>query len=129
MAHVLGIDIGGSGIKAAPVDTATGQLLAERQKLATPQPSTPDGVDEVAAAGRRPFDWTGPAGITFPGVVASGVIRTAANVDHSWIGVDAVKTLAQAPSWPSPCSTTPTPQASPRCASAPARASAARCCC
>jgi polyphosphate glucokinase len=91
MAHVLGIDIGGSGVKGAPVDTGTGQLIAERHKLPTPQPSTPKAVVEVAAEVARAFDWTGPAGITFPGVVAGGFIRTAANMDHSWIGVDAVK--------------------------------------
>jgi polyphosphate glucokinase len=91
MAHVLGIDIGGSGIKAAPVDTGTGQLTADRQKLATPHPSTPDAVAEVVQDLVKHFSWTGVTGITFPGVVAGGVIRTAANVDHSWIGVDAVK--------------------------------------
>src|SRR5277367_3796645 len=91
MAHVLGIDIGGTGVKGAPVDTATGQMMAERHKLPTPQPSTPKAVIEVAAQVVRAFDWTGPAGVTFPGVVAGGVIRTAANLDHSWIGVDAVK--------------------------------------
>jgi polyphosphate glucokinase len=93
VAHVLGIDIGGSGIKAAPVDTATGELLAERRKIATPHPSTPDAVVEVVAQLVRTFDWTGPAGLTFPGVVVGGVIQTAANVDRAWIGVDAVKTF------------------------------------
>jgi polyphosphate glucokinase len=88
---VLGIDIGGSGIKAAPVNTATGELTAERQKLATPHPSTPDAVVEVVAQLVRAFDWTGPAGVTFPGVVVDGVVHTAANVDHGWIGTDAVK--------------------------------------
>jgi polyphosphate glucokinase len=96
MAHVLGIDIGGSGVKAAPVDTETGQFLADRQKLATPQPATPDAVAEVVTQLVRSFDWTGPAGITFPGVVVGGVIQTAANLDHSWIGVDAVKTFGSA---------------------------------
>jgi polyphosphate glucokinase len=91
MAHVLGIDIGGSGIKAAPVDTATGQLVTERQKLATPQPATPEAIAQVVAQLVQAFQWTGPAGITFPGVVVDGVIQTAANVDPSWIGVDAVK--------------------------------------
>ncbi len=93
MAHVLGIDIGGTGIKAAPVDTATGELTAERQKLATPHPATPDAVIEVVAQLVHAFDWTGPAGVTFPGVVVDGVIHSAANLDHAWIGVDAVKTI------------------------------------
>jgi polyphosphate glucokinase len=93
MAHVLGIDIGGSGIKAAPVETDTGELMADRQKLTTPQPSTPDAVEQIVRDLVKDFSWTGPAGITFPGVVTKGVIQTAANVDHSWIGVDAVKTF------------------------------------
>ena len=91
MAHVLGIDIGGSGIKAAPVDTATGQFMAERQKLLTPQPATPEALAKVVGQLVRSFNWTGLVGITFPGVVVDGVVRTAANVNSSWIGVDAVK--------------------------------------
>jgi polyphosphate glucokinase len=93
VAHVLGIDIGGTGIKAAPVDTATGELTAERQKLTTPHPATPDAVVDVVAQLVQAFHWTGPAGVTFPGVVVNGVIHTAANLDHAWIGVDAVKTF------------------------------------
>ena len=96
MAHVLGVDIGGSGVKAAPVDTTTGELIAERQKFETPQPSTPEAVTEVAHKLVTAFSWTGPAGITFPGVVVGGVIQTAANLDHSWIGVDAVKAFGTA---------------------------------
>jgi len=96
MTHVLGIDIGGTGVKAAPVDTTTGKLLASRQKLDTPHPSTPDAVSEVVGQLVKAFEWTGIAGITFPGVVINGVIRTAANVDQSWIGVDAVKTFGSA---------------------------------
>jgi polyphosphate glucokinase len=91
MAHVLGIDIGGSGMKAAPVDTATGQFLADRQKLMTPQPATPEALAKVVEQLVRSFDWTGLAGITFPGVVVDGVIWTAANLDPSWLGVDAGK--------------------------------------
>jgi polyphosphate glucokinase len=91
VAHVLGIDIGGTGIKAAPVDTATGALTAERQKLPTPHPATPEAVVDVATKLVQAFDWAGPAGVTFPGVVVNGVIHTAANVDHTWIGVDALQ--------------------------------------
>jgi polyphosphate glucokinase len=94
MAHILGIDIGGTGVKAAPVDTKTGQLLAERQKLPTPQPSTPDAVMDVVAKLVQDFGWTGGVGMTFPGVVVDGVIQTAANLDKEWIGTDAVKALA-----------------------------------
>jgi polyphosphate glucokinase len=96
MAHVLGVDIGGSGVKAAPVDTTSGELIAERQKFETPQPSTPEAVADVVQKLVSAFSWTGPVGITFPGVVVGGVIRTAANLDHSWIDVDAVKTFSAA---------------------------------
>jgi len=91
MAHVLGVDIGGTGIKAAPVDLDTGTLVSERVKLDTPYPSEPEAVAGVVSELVTRFSWTGPAGITFPGVVADGIIRTAANVDKSWIGTDAIK--------------------------------------
>ena len=94
MAHVLGIDIGGTGVKAAPVDTITGQLISPRQKVPTPHPATPDAVGVVVTQLVQDFGWTGPAGITFPGVVVKGVIQTAANVDPSWIGVDGAKKFA-----------------------------------
>jgi polyphosphate glucokinase len=87
--QALGIDIGGTGIKGAPVDLATGELLAERKKLATPQPSTPDAVTEVVGELVASFGWKGLVGATFPGVVTSGTIRSAANVDKKWIGTNA----------------------------------------
>ncbi|MFG1707894.1 polyphosphate--glucose phosphotransferase [Nonomuraea sp. M3C6] len=87
--NVLGIDIGGSGIKGAPVDTEAGELLEDRLRIATPQPSKPHEVAEVVASIVKHFSWNGPVGVTFPGVVVDGVVRTAANVHHSWIGVDA----------------------------------------
>ena len=87
--QVLGIDIGGSGIKGAPVDTAQGKLLAERVKLETPHPAVPDTVAKTVAQVAEAFSWTGPAGITFPGVVVDGVTYTAANLDPDWIGVNA----------------------------------------
>lgn len=88
---LLGIDIGGSGIKGAPVDPDTGEFCAERVKYATPEHSTPEAVAEVVReiAGRFPETAGGPAGITFPGVVQNGVVRTAANVDRSWVDTDA----------------------------------------
>ena len=85
----LGIDIGGSGIKGALVDTTTGELLSDRIKLDTPQPATPSDVSEVVARLVEQFDYQGPIGCTFPAVVVRGVVGTAANVDDSWIGVDA----------------------------------------
>jgi len=89
MAHVLGIDVGGTGIKGAPVDLENGKLLAERVKLDTPHPSTPEAVAATVAKLTTGFGWTGPAGITFPGVVVDGVVMTAANVDEHWIGTNA----------------------------------------
>jgi len=94
--HALGIDIGGTGIKAAPVDVATGQLLAARQKLDTPHPALPDAVAGVVHELITSFGWSGPIGITFPGVVADGVTSTAANLDKSWIGLDAAALFAEA---------------------------------
>ncbi len=87
--HALGIDIGGTGIKAAPVDVATGQLLAARQKIDTPRPALPDAVADVVKELTTSFGWSGPVGITFPGVVTDGVTRTAANLDKAWLGLDA----------------------------------------
>ena len=94
--HALGIDIGGTGIKAAPVDVATGQLLAARQKVDTPHPALPDALAAVVKELNTSFAWSGPVGITFPGVVTDGVTRTAANLDKSWIGVDAAALFAEA---------------------------------
>jgi polyphosphate glucokinase len=94
--HVLGIDIGGTGIKGAPVDVATGKLLADRQKIATPHPALPDAVADVVKQLTTSFSWSGPVGITFPGVVIDGVTRTAANLDPSWIGLDTRSLFAKA---------------------------------
>src|SRR5580658_3958706 len=84
----LGIDIGGTGIKAAPVDVTTGKLLADRQKIETPRPALPDPVADVVKQLTTAFNWSGPVGITFPGVVIDGVTRTAANLDPAWCGLN-----------------------------------------
>src|ERR1700678_4346519 len=94
--QALGIDIGGSGIKAAPVDVDTGKLIAERQKIATPRPAVPDAIADVVKQLTTSFKWSGPIGITFPGVVIDGVIRTAANLDPAWIGTDASSLFGKA---------------------------------
>jgi polyphosphate glucokinase len=96
MAPVFGIDIGGTGIKIAPVDLDTGTLTAERVRVDTPQPSGPDAVASAVAQLVAECGCTGTAGITFPGVVQDGVIRTAANVDKSWIGTDARELFGKA---------------------------------
>ncbi|MFE1861718.1 polyphosphate--glucose phosphotransferase [Streptomyces anandii] len=88
--QIFGVDIGGSGIKGAPVDLDKGDLAQERHKVLTPQPATPDGVAEGVRQVVEHFGWDGPVGLTFPGVVTGGAtIRTAANVDKSWIDTDA----------------------------------------
>jgi polyphosphate glucokinase len=86
--HVLGIDIGGTGIKGAPVDLTTGTLLAERFRIPTPQPATPEAMAATAHEIVKHFDWKGDIGIGFPAVVKNGVVRTAGNIDKSWIGCD-----------------------------------------
>ena len=92
---LLGIDIGGTGIKGAPVDVETGQLVSERFRIDTPQPSLPNSVADVVEQIAAHFDYKGPAGVTFPAVVKHGVTYTAANVDSSWIGTDAGKLFSQ----------------------------------
>ena len=87
--QILGVDIGGTGIKAAPVDVTTGKLVAERVKMPTPHPAEPDAVAAVVRELVTGFGWSGPAGITFPGVTTEGITRTAANLDPAWIGMDA----------------------------------------
>ncbi|WP_037678566.1 polyphosphate--glucose phosphotransferase [Streptomyces griseus] len=88
--QIFGVDIGGSGIKGAPVDLDRGDLAQERFKVLTPHPATPDGVADGVKQVVEHYGWTGPVGLTFPGVVTGGsTIRTAANVDKSWIDTDA----------------------------------------
>ena len=94
-ARGFGIDIGGSGVKGAPVDLDTGALAGERVRLATPQPSTPDAVVKVVAEIVDSFDWEGPVGVTVPAVVTHGVTRTAANIDRSWIDAEAEALLRE----------------------------------
>jgi polyphosphate glucokinase len=86
---VLGIDIGGSGIKGALVDVTKGELLSERHRIPTPQPATPEAVAETVAKLVKYFDYSGQIGCTFPAIVQHGVVHSAANVDKSWIGQDA----------------------------------------
>ena len=97
---LLGIDVGGSGIKGAPVDLDRGVLAAERHRIPTPQPSTPREVVEVIAEVAHHFDWAGPLGCTFPGIVKQGVVGSAANVHSSWVGVNGQQLIAQASGTP-----------------------------
>jgi polyphosphate glucokinase len=84
----FGVDIGGSGIKGCLVDLDKGQLIGERVRIDTPQPSRPEPVYRVVADIVGQFEWEGNVGVTFPGVMKHGVMYTAANVDKSWIGTD-----------------------------------------
>ncbi|MER7773999.1 polyphosphate--glucose phosphotransferase [Streptomyces sp. NPDC096191] len=94
--QIFGVDIGGSGIKGAPVDLDRGDLAQERCKVLTPQPADPGGVADGVKEVVEHFGWTGPVGLTFPGVVTGGaMVRTAANVDKSWIDTDARSLFAE----------------------------------
>jgi polyphosphate glucokinase len=93
--QALGIDVGGSGIKAAPVDLETGKRVVKRKRIPTPRPSTPQAVYAVIDELVAHFEWKGPVGFALPSVVRSGVAYTAANIDDSWIGTDAGAELSQ----------------------------------
>lgn len=88
---VLGIDIGGSGIKAALVDSEKGAVLTAPLAVATPHPATPQALAAEVAQLVSRLAWQGRVGIGFPAVIRAGVVGTAANIDNSWIGVDAVE--------------------------------------
>ena len=92
---ILGIDIGGSGIKGAPVNTETGELNAPRYRIPTPQPAKPEEVAKVVAKITKHFGWQGRIGCGFPAVMREGVALTAANVHKKWIGVNAATLFAE----------------------------------
>ena len=91
--YILGIDIGGTGIKAALVDPVQGKLLTESKKLATPQPATAESMLSIIQKLIEQFQWNGSIGCGYPGVVKNGIVYTAANLDPSWIGVDLAQEL------------------------------------
>lgn len=86
--EILGIDIGGSGIKGALIETTTGAFLADRYRIATPEGAKPSDVAKVVKKLAKHFAWKGPIGCCFPASIQHGVARTAANVDKSWIGTN-----------------------------------------
>ena len=92
----FGIDVGGSGVKGAIVALDTGLLIGERFKLPTPKPATPDAVAKTIADVVAHFGWEGPLGVTYPGVVTDGIVRTAANVDKGWIGANVQDVVGRA---------------------------------
>jgi len=87
--QILGIDVGGSGIKGAPVDIATGELTAERLRIKTPKGAEPEPVADVVAEIAKSFNWSGPIGIGFPAPIKAGVAMMAANVSEKWVGTNA----------------------------------------
>ncbi len=94
MSEFVGVDIGGTGIKVATVDTATGTLSSPRKRAATPRPATPEATAFVVAELVAEVGVEGPIGAGFPGVVQRGVAATAANLDPSWVGVDVAALLS-----------------------------------
>lgn len=86
--NVFGIDVGGSGIKGAPVDLETGELAAERVRIETPQPAKPEDILKTCVKVVRQSEWDGPVGCGFPAVVKDGVVQTAANIHKSNVGFD-----------------------------------------
>lgn len=98
--QILGIDIGGSGIKGAPVDVDKGELLSDRYRLPTPQPAKPKAVAQTVAGITEYFKWTGPIGVGFPAAVQHGITRTASNISNKWIGENAAARFSQATGCP-----------------------------
>jgi polyphosphate glucokinase len=96
----LGIDIGGSALKGAPVDTKTGKLLAERMRIETPEPLSPAKMAEAIAEMARHFTWRGPIGVGFPGVIEDATIWTSANLHPKFVGCDGAKLFGKATGCP-----------------------------
>ncbi len=93
--NILGIDIGGTGIKAAVVDTRTGKLVGERKRIPTPKPATPENIARSLAELVKEISWAGPIGCGFPATVHHGVAYSASNIDPSWINTDAQTLFSQ----------------------------------
>lgn len=93
--EILGIDVGGSGIKGALVDVSSGQLVSKRLRLATPQPAAPPAVTAGISKLVRHFGYDGPVGIGFPAIVLDGRVMSAANIDNEWIGYQGADRLQQ----------------------------------
>jgi polyphosphate glucokinase len=94
--RACGIDIGGTGMKAAIVDLTTGELISDRVRIETPQPATPEAMTGVISELVARLEWSGPIGSAFPAVVRRGVVGSAANIDLTWIDVDAGSLFAAA---------------------------------
>jgi len=97
---ILGIDVGGSGIKGAPVDIQTGELLAERYRIKTPKGAKPEPVAETVAKIASYFEWKGPIGIGFPAPIKGGVAMMAANISDKWVGLNTDELFSKATDCP-----------------------------
>jgi polyphosphate glucokinase len=98
--EILGIDIGGTGIKGAPVDTDTGKLLVERYRLPTPEGAKPGPIAEVVKSVANQFSWRAPIGCGFPAVIRNGVAESAANINQKWIGTNVAQLFSEATQCP-----------------------------
>ncbi|MCB1823885.1 MAG: ROK family protein [Candidatus Competibacteraceae bacterium] len=92
---ILGIDIGGTGIKGAVIETATGELVSERLRIESPRPATPESVGIVLQSLVEQHGWSGPIGIGFPAAIQHGIARTAANIDAAFIGLSVADYFAR----------------------------------
>ena len=97
---LLGIDVGGTGIKGAIIDTDSGQLVSERKRLSTPRPASPRLIIETIVELIRFFNWQKEIGCGFPAVIQEGIVRTASNIDKEWIGLNAAQLITEASSCP-----------------------------
>ena len=97
---LLGIDVGGTGIKGAIIDTDSGQLISERKRLSTPRPANPQLIIETIVELIRFFNWKKEIGCGFPAVTHEGIVRTASNIDKQWIGLNAADLITEASGCP-----------------------------
>lgn len=97
---ILGLDIGGTGIKGAVVNTKKGELITDRLRIPTPNPPTPNNIIETVIELVNEFDWKGPIGCGFPAAVRHEIVMTASNIDKSWIGMNASKVIEKATGCP-----------------------------
>lgn len=93
--QLMGIDIGGSGIKGALVDHVTGELVSERKRIPTPSGAMPEDVAETVHQLIEQFGYRGPIGVGFPAAILHGIVKTASNIDQSWIGTDIDRLLTE----------------------------------
>ena len=98
--QIMGIDIGGSGIKGAPVDAETGELVAPRYRIDTPQSRKPRPMAQTVAKVVKNFEWKGPVGCGFPTVIQHGVARMHSNLHEKWVGTDVEELFGKATGCP-----------------------------